>query len=88
MFRDNTEQARFERDINGQVVFAAYRLDGAVLSINYVEAPESLRGSGEAGKLMQDVMDHARSKGYRVIPICSYAVSWVRRHPEVQDLLV
>lgn len=87
MFKDNTEQEQFERQVGDQVVFATYRLDGDVLTIKYVEAPEALRGSGEAGKLMQDVMGHARSKGYKVIPICGYAVSWIRRHPEVQDLL-
>lgn len=85
--KNNLESSRFERDVNGVIVHAAYRLDGKTLSITYVEAPPELRGSGEAGKLMQEVMDYAREQGLKVVPICGYAASWIRRHPEVQDLL-
>ncbi len=85
---DNQDMSRFERQIGDAVVFATYRLDGATLYINYVEAPEVLRGSGEAGKLMTDIMAFARSHNYRVFPICGYAVAWLRRHPEYQPLMV
>ena len=79
---DNKDFSRFERSVGDVIIFANYRLDGTTLYINYVEAPEELRGSGEAGKLMNDIMVFAETNDYRVFPICGYAVAWLRRHPE------
>lgn len=87
MFKDNQLQNRFERAVGDHMVFATYRLEGPTLFINYVEAPPALRGSGEAGKLMADIADHARDKGLKLYPICGYAASWLRRHPEHNDLM-
>ena len=84
---DNRELSRFENHVGDAVVFASYKLEEGTLYINYVEAPPALRGTGEAGKLMAEVMDHARKQSYKGVPICSYAVSWIRRHPEYQDML-
>lgn len=84
---DNKELSRFERHVGDQVVFATYRQDSKTLTINYVEAPESLRGTGEAGKLMADIMVHAQVHNLKVFPICGYAVAWMRRHGEYQALL-
>lgn len=84
--RDNPAKNRYEMEIDGLVVFANYRRQGATLYIPYVEAPPSLRGTGAAGRLMQGVMEIARDEGLKVVPICSYAALWMRRHPEYQDL--
>lgn len=85
--RDNSELSRFENIIGDQVVFANYRREGDVVTIVYVEAPPELRGSGAAGALMQDIAEDARAKGYKLYPICGYAVAWLRRHEEYNDLL-
>ncbi len=84
---DNPEKRRFELDIDGKVAFATYRREGEVLYIPHVEAPPSLRGSGAAGRLMQGVTDLARAQNLRIVPICSYAAAWMRRHKDSQDLL-
>ncbi|PZP55630.1 MAG: N-acetyltransferase [Micavibrio aeruginosavorus] len=85
---DNTIARRFEMDLEGQIVFANYRIDQNILFINYVESPPELRGTGAAGKLMEGIMGIAKERSYKVVPICSYAVSWIRRHEEYQSLLV
>ncbi len=87
MMRDNKELRRFERHVGDQVVFATYRNDGKMLIIDYVEAPKSLRGTGEAGKLMADIMVHAQERELKIFPICGYAVAWMHRHAEYQALL-
>lgn len=84
---DNIEKRRFELDVDGQTVFANYRLDNNVMFINYVESPVALRGSGAAGKLMDGVMKIAQERSYKIVPICGYAVSWINRHKEYQSLL-
>lgn len=85
--RDNPERHRFELEIDGQVVFCTYRRQGATLVIPHVEAPPALRGTGAAGRLMEGVMRIARDQGLTVVPICSYAAAWLRRHGEWDDLL-
>jgi len=85
--RDNPAQNRFELEVDGKVVYANYRRNGSTLYIPYVEAPPSLRGTGAAGRLMQGVMERARAEGLKVVPICSYAALWVRRHKEFHDVV-
>jgi predicted GNAT family acetyltransferase len=85
--KDFTEKSRFERDVDGAIVYAAYRRRDDVLDITHVEAPPELRGKGEAGKLMEEIMELARENGLKIHPICSYAVAWLNRHQEFNDLL-
>ncbi|MBL8643774.1 MAG: N-acetyltransferase [Rhodospirillaceae bacterium] len=84
---DNTAAERFELREQGQLAYAAYARREGKLFINYVEAAPGLRGTGAAGRLMDGIAAQARTEGVRVVPICGYAVSWFRRHPEHQDLL-
>jgi uncharacterized protein len=78
--RDNIERSRYELEIDGQIVFANYRRDGAMLSILHVEAPPPLRGTGAAGRLMQGIVESARATGAKIVPLCGYAATWLRRH--------
>jgi predicted GNAT family acetyltransferase len=32
-------------------------------------------------------LETARANGWKVVPMCSYAVAYLRRHPEYNDLL-
>lgn len=84
---DNVDKGRYELMIDNQIVFANYRIDGGTLYINYVESPEALRGTGAAGHLMEGIMRIAKAENLHIVPICGYAGSWIRRHPEYQDLL-
>jgi predicted GNAT family acetyltransferase len=80
---DNPARQRFEMVEQGQTVFADYRRDGRRLIIDHVEAPISLRGTGAAGRFMEGLVAAAKAEGSTIVPICSYAVLWLRRHPEL-----
>jgi uncharacterized protein len=79
---DNPARQRFEMVEQGQTVFADYRRDGRRLFIDHVEAPVSLRGTGAAGRFMEGLVAAAQQEGSTIVPICSYAVAWLRRHPQ------
>ena len=85
---DNAARSRFELMEDGRMAFADYVRRGEVLILPHVEADPALRGKGAAGRLMQGVVAQARAAGLKIRPTCSYAVAWMRRHPEEQDLLV
>lgn len=78
--RDNRTLSRYELEEQGHVAFARYRQEGTQLVIEHVEAPTALRGTGAAGRLMQGIMDEANTRGLTVVPLCSYAASWISRH--------
>lgn len=84
---DNAPKGRFELVEHGLTAFADYRLEDGRLVIPHVEAPPALRGTGTAGRLMTGVLDEARRRGLKVVPLCGYAAAFIRRHPEHQDLL-
>jgi predicted GNAT family acetyltransferase len=84
---DNQALSRFELDVDGQTAFADYRRGDGRLVIPHVETPVALRGGGVASHLMQGIVDHARAEGLKIVPVCPYAVAWMRRHREYADLL-
>jgi len=84
---DNTDRRRFELTEHGLTAFADYHLDGDRVAIPHVEAPLALRRTGTAGRLMAGLLDQARARGLKVVPICPYAKVFIQRHPEYQDLL-
>ncbi len=84
---DNAVRNRFEWNEEGKLAFANYQLADGVLILPHVEADPALRGRGTAGRLMAEVLDLARERGWKVRPICGYAVSFIQRHPAYQDLL-
>lgn len=90
-FRDVRAEQRFEQgfaDPEGQfrTVFADYAVQGATRVILHVEADPALRGTGAAGRFMQALVEHARVEGLKLAPRCSYAVAWLKRHPEFDDV--
>ncbi|WP_395946048.1 GNAT family N-acetyltransferase [Brevundimonas sp.] len=90
-FRDATDENRFEQEFEGEAgagqVWADYAVRGGARMILHVEAEQSLRGSGAAGRFMQSMAEYAREKGLRLFPRCSYAVMWHKRHPDYDDVL-
>ena len=84
---DNTAKSRFELEEQGHTAYADYRREGGVLSIKYVFSPEALRGQGTAGRLMDGVTAAARAENLKILPICGYAASWLRKHKEHHDLI-
>jgi uncharacterized protein len=79
--------SRFEAHVGGQLSVCAYRRVGQTLHLTHTEVPAALQGSGIAAALVQAALDWARAEGLKVRPMCSYVASYMRRHPQTQDLL-
>ncbi|RZJ16374.1 MAG: N-acetyltransferase [Brevundimonas sp.] len=91
-FIDHADDRRFEQtfaDADGapRPVWADYAVRGDERVILHVEADPALRGTGAAGRFMQALADHARAQGLKLNPHCSYAVAWLKRHREYEDIV-
>jgi predicted GNAT family acetyltransferase len=84
----NASESRFEALVEGQLCVASYRIYGKVMMLTHTGVPRALRGRGIAAQLVQAALDHARARGLKVRPDCSYAEAYIERHPETMDLLM
>lgn len=78
---------RFSTVVDGLPSEACYQRAGNTLVMTHTGVPAQQQGRGIAAALVQAALDHARAEGLRVRPLCSYVRTYMRRHPETQDLL-
>jgi uncharacterized protein len=79
---------RFETQVDGADCELDYTLAAGVMTITHTGVPAEVGGRGIASALVQAAMEAARAERWKVVPACSYASAWIKRHPEYQDLCV
>ncbi|HMB56524.1 MAG TPA: GNAT family N-acetyltransferase [Arenimonas sp.] len=84
----NAAASRFEVVVDGQLCVLEYRLQGQVMTITHTGVPTEVGGRGIAADLATAAFEAARASGWKVLPACSYAAVFVKRHPEYDDLIV
>jgi predicted GNAT family acetyltransferase len=82
----NEKENTFETWIDGHLCKLDYMQDGNNLVITHVGVYPEYRGQGIAGKIMEAALEYARENSLRVIPMCSYAVSYIRNNPQYMEL--
>ena len=67
--------------------YAVYDLAGPTMRILHAEVPASKRGKGLGGVVTRAVLDEIRTGSqYRVLALCPYVASFIRKNPEYEDL--
>ena len=82
----NEAEHRFETWIDGYLSKLDYIQDGKNFVITHVGVSPELRGQGIAGHIVQVGLEYAKERSLRVVPMCSYAAAYIRRHPEYAEL--
>lgn len=82
----NPGEKRFETEVDGYLSKLDYIQDGKNFVITHVGVHPELRGQGVAGRIVEASLAYAKEKSLRVIPMCSYAAAFIRRHPEYMEL--
>jgi predicted GNAT family acetyltransferase len=75
------------RVAGGEAVLEYSLPEPGVMDIESTFVPEVARGRGVGGALVEAALQHARERGWRVIPTCWYVGTWVRGHPEYRELI-
>lgn len=84
---NNAHLNRFETEVEGGIGFLRYRLEIDTMSLLYVEVPYQARGHGIAAELTRTALEFAKERRLRVVPVCSYVVAYLRRHPDDSDMI-
>jgi predicted GNAT family acetyltransferase len=86
--RNNEERSRYELVEQGHLAFAAYEMDGDVITFTHTVVPSSLQGMGVGSRLILGALTDARDRGLRVRPQCPFVAAYIAKHPEWQNLRV
>ena len=78
----NQADHTFEAWIDGYLSKLDYMQEGKNFVITHVGVYPEHRGQGIAGKIVEAGLQYAKQNSLRVIPMCSYAAAYIRRHPQ------
>ena len=72
----------FATEVDGSSAHLDYTLDGRVMTITHTRVPPAIGGRGVAAELMKAALILASQRKWSVNPICSYAVAYMKKHPD------
>jgi len=72
----------------GEAVLVYRMKSKKVMDVLSTYVPQTARGRGIGGALVEAALTHARASRLRVVPTCWYVETWVGQHPAYRELLV
>ena len=84
---NNESLNRLEVIVAGGMGVLRYRIQGDTIWLLHVQVPEESQGHGVASKLTQTALHLAKERGLKVVPVCSFIATYIRRHPEYSALV-
>jgi predicted GNAT family acetyltransferase len=86
--RDNPDDSRFEAYVDGELAgFSAYVVSHGTLNFVHTQVDDTYEGQGIGSVLVRQSLDQLRDRGdVKVTSSCPFVRTWLRRHPEYQDL--
>lgn len=73
---------RFSTELSGERAVLDYTVAAGIMTITHIVVPKPIEGRGIAGELMRGAMSAAKRARWRVVPACSYAATYLEKHPE------
>jgi hypothetical protein len=86
---DDRQARRYRLLVAGrEVAFVDYDPVGEdSILVKHTEVLSGHEGQGHGAEIVRRVLADVRARGLAVIPICAYALNYVRRHPEYRDVV-
>lgn len=87
---NNQEKNQFEAVTEDKVIgLINYIIDKEdnTITVPHTEVNPEYEGQGIAGAMTQELLEYAKNKNLKVIPICPYTRTYIDRHPQYKDLL-
>lgn len=88
--RDDSSR-RWDAVLDGEVIghatWSPSMRDTRTVILGHTEVDARHEGHGVGAALVRGVLDDLRGRGMQVIPACSFAAAYLRRHPEYAALV-
>jgi predicted GNAT family acetyltransferase len=85
--RHNSDRHRFYIPLDeGQAHLDYDRIDSETVDFAHTYVSPGRRGEGLASRVVEGALEHAREEGLKVVPSCPFVASFLKDHPEYQDL--
>ncbi len=86
---DNREKKRYEININNDVAFIEYVFSTAgEIFLTHTEVPKAMEGKGVGSSLVLKVLQDIEERNLRLIPLCPFVATYIKRHPEWRRLIM
>lgn len=87
---DDKDGGRYALAVEGAVSELTYRWrdDRAVMVANHTYTPPEARGKGTAARLVERIVQDARTEGFKIDPTCPYVAVWFDRHGDAADVRI
>lgn len=77
----------FIRTDDGEAEMTFSKTGDRIIIIDHTEMPKAMRHRGFGEALIVRVIADMRAQGKKIVPLCPFAASQFRRHPEWADML-
>ena len=84
---DNKSQDQFEMVTDGFLSKIEYKIMGNKIFLTHTEVPHELEGRGVGSRIVKAALEEVESRGLKLIPLCPFVASYIKRHPEWEKLL-
>jgi hypothetical protein len=83
----NSSARRFEVTLDGDTAFIDYELHRETIIFTHAEVPARLSGRGIASAIARSALEYAKHEQLKVIPLCPFVATYIRKHKEYQPLV-
>lgn len=87
---DNGSKGRYVATLPGtsdEAEMTFSRANDQLIIVDHTGVPDSMAGKGIAKALAFHVIDEARAKGFKIIPLCPFLKAQSDKHPEWSDVI-
>ncbi|MFC0518141.1 GNAT family N-acetyltransferase [Mucilaginibacter angelicae] len=77
----------FELTVEGHRAFIDYKKKDDKIYLIHTEVPVELEGKGVASAIVEKAFDYIEQNNLKLIPLCVYVASYLKRHPEWNRIL-
>jgi predicted GNAT family acetyltransferase len=85
--RVNEALHRLELETAGNISFIDYKLLHDTLFLIHTQVPPALEGKGAGSAIVQKALQYAKDNHYKIVPICPFVQSYLKRHTEWNDII-
>jgi len=84
---NNKLSGRYEYQIGKYSPHLEYKVKDNDIYLTHTRVPEDLRGQGIGKMLAKDVLEDISKQDRKIVPLCGFVATYIRKNPEWKRLL-